>query len=98
MNISHLGKFSNDADKFGLKTTSVGKALGLGCRLQLSSSNHNYEVLLNGGIALLGRIEQDGKRIKLGEAGTNIESGWNVILNAIKRSEGVLSMKCRLLV
>ena len=69
---SHLGEFSNNADKLGLKSVSVGKAPGLGCRLKLSG-RHDYEALLNNGIALLGRVEASGKRIKLHEGGTNVE-------------------------
>ncbi len=83
---SHLGEFSNNADKLGLKSVSVGKAPGLGCRLKLSG-RHDYEVLLNNGIALLGRVEASGKRIKLHEGGTNVESTWNMLLKTIERDE-----------
>jgi hypothetical protein len=83
-----LGKFSNAADKLGLKTTSIGRGplLGVGCRLQLSG-NYNYEVLLNGGIMLLGRIEKDGKRIKLCEGGTNTEAQWTLLLKTVEKEE-----------
>jgi hypothetical protein len=90
-NISLWAKFSNAADKLGLKTTSIGRGpfIGVGCCLKLSG-NHNYEVLLNGGVMLLGRIEQDGKRVKLCEGGTSIEASWEKLLQAVKESEGRL--------
>ena len=87
-----MGKFSNAADEFGLKTVSIDRgAFGLGCCLKLSGKT-DYEVLLNNGIMLLGRIEKGtGKRVKLHEGGTNTEAQWEGVLDAIKRSEGRLS-------
>jgi hypothetical protein len=65
-----LGRFSLAADKLpGVKTTAVTKGpLGQGALLKLSSPDHDYEVLVDGaGNALLGRVEKDGKRVRLCE-------------------------------
>jgi hypothetical protein len=59
----------------------------VGCLLQLSSSNHHYEVLVNGaGHLLLGRIEQNGKRVRLVE-GADTEATWELFLQAVRNSE-----------
>jgi hypothetical protein len=54
--ISHqdasLARFSNAADKTGLKTTGITKGpFGVGCLLKMSSGNHYYEVLVDGAMA-----------------------------------------------
>jgi hypothetical protein len=64
--------------------------LGLGCRLELASPNRSYEVLVNNGTALLGRVEKDGRRVKLCEGGTNIEATWEKLLGALRNSKGRL--------
>jgi hypothetical protein len=88
--ITALAKFSNAADKLGLKTTGIGKGpFGVGCLLKMSGKA-DYEVILNGaGNLLLGRVE-NGKRVKLHGGGTNTEAQWTMVLNAVKRSEGRL--------
>jgi hypothetical protein len=88
-----LGRLSIAAEKFGVKATGLTKGpLGQGARLELASSNHNYEVLVNGaGNALLGRVEADGKRVRLCAAGTNSEASWEKLIRALKASEGRLA-------
>jgi hypothetical protein len=82
-----LGKFSNAADGLGLKTTGIGRGpFGVGCLLQLSSSNHHYEVLVNAGHLLLGRVEKDGKRVRLAE-GADTEASWAMLLETVEREE-----------
>jgi hypothetical protein len=57
----------------------------------MSSGNHDYEVLVDGtGHMLLGRVENDGKRVKLCETGTNTEAQWGMLLQALENSEGRL--------
>src|SRR5438132_14375532 len=81
-----LGRFSNAANKFGVKTVSIGRgAFGVGCQLQLSSSNHNYEVRVNSTGVLLGKIEASGKRTKLAEGSSNTEATWERLLETVKR-------------
>jgi hypothetical protein len=87
-----LGKFSNAAEKLGLETTNISKGpFGRGCLLKMSSGNHDYEVLVDRtGHALLGRVEKNGKRVKLCEGGTNTEAQWSALLQTLKNSEGRL--------
>jgi len=85
-----LGRFSIAAAKFGVKSTAITKGpLSQGARLELSGSNHNYEVLVDDGQVLLGKIEA-GKRVRLCAAGTNSEAGWEKLIGALKISEGRL--------
>jgi hypothetical protein len=89
-----LGRFSNAADKFGLKSTGITKGpFGQGALLKLSSSNHDYEVLVDGtGQMLLGRIE-NGQRVKLYAGSTNTKAAWDKLLEALRQSEGRLPCK-----
>ena len=81
-----LGTLANRVEAFGVKATAVGKALGLGCRLKLSG-NHDYELLVNNGIVLAGRIEANGRRTKLFEGGTSVEATWSTLLKTIETEE-----------
>jgi hypothetical protein len=83
-----LGRFSNAAEKLGVKATGLSKGpLGQGARLELSSSNHKYEVLVDGcGSMTLGRVEQD-RRVRLCAGSTGTEQ-WNRMLDVLKASEG----------
>ena len=85
-----LGRFSLAAEKLGVKATEVSKGpLGSGCLLKLASGNNHYEVLVDGtGGILLGRVEADGKRVRLCAAGTSSEAGWGKLVQALRTSEG----------
>jgi hypothetical protein len=85
-----LGRFSNAAKRFGIETTEIARGpLGVGCRLQMSAGDRHYEVAIDGnGQMTLGRVEADGKRVRLCAGSTNIESGWNRMLGALKNAEG----------
>jgi hypothetical protein len=87
-----LGRLSNAADKFGVRATEITKGpFGQGALLKLSSGNNHYELLVDGnGQMLLGRVEQDGKRVRLCEGRTNTEAQWNRMLGVLKQSEGRL--------
>jgi hypothetical protein len=82
-----LGKFSNDADKLGLKTVSIGRGplLGVGCCLKMSGKA-DYEVLVRNGQVLLGKVEASGKRVRLAE-GADSEATWNMLLKTLEREE-----------
>jgi hypothetical protein len=84
-----LGKFSNALDPIGVKTTGIGKGpFGQGCLLKLSGKAQ-YEVHVVGtGHALLGRVEPNGERVRLCEAGSNTQAGWERLLATLKNSEG----------
>jgi hypothetical protein len=84
-----LARFSTAADKAGVKTSKIGRGpFNQGCLLQLSSSNHNYEVLVDGaGQVLLGSVKS-GQRIKLCVSGTNTEASWEKLLQALRNNEG----------
>jgi len=84
-----LGHFSIAADKLGVKSTAITKGpFGQGALLKLTSGSNHYEVLVDGtGGMLLGKIEADGKRVRLCEGSTNTEAQWNRMLGVLKQSE-----------
>jgi hypothetical protein len=84
-----LKRFSIAADNLGVKSNAISKGPLQGALLKLSSGNNNYEVLVDGaGQVLLGRVEADGKRVRLSAAGTNSEASWGKLIGALKASEG----------
>jgi hypothetical protein len=87
-----LGKFSNALDPLGVKTTGIGKGpFGRGCFLKMASPSHEYELHVDGtGHALLGQVK-DGRWIRLCEASSNVEAGWEKLFAALKTNEGRLS-------
>jgi len=84
-----LGKFSNDADRFGLKTVGIARGMfGTGCVLQMSGKAADYEMVLDGrGSVLLGKVEANGQRIRLAEGGSNIEATWTMLLKTVETEE-----------
>jgi hypothetical protein len=82
----NLGKFSNAADKLGLKSTGITKGpFGSGCLLKMSGGAHTYELLLGNGSALLGRVEANGKRVRLFNGPTAAETQWDNLLEALRK-------------
>jgi hypothetical protein len=81
-----LARFSLRAEAIGLKTTGIGKGpFGAGCLLKMS---RGYEALVDGtGNVILGRVEADGKRVRLWETGTT-QAGWDMLLRVLESSEG----------
>jgi hypothetical protein len=82
-----LVRFSSKAEAIGLKTTGIGKGpFGAGCLLKMSKG---YEALIDGtGNVILGRVEADGKRVRLCQGSSGIEAGWEKLLLALENSEG----------
>jgi hypothetical protein len=87
-----LAKSCNAAEKLGTETTGVGKGpFRVGCLLRLSGGNHDYELLVDGtGYMQLGRVQQNGQRVRLYAGGTNTEAPWGMLLQALRKSEGRL--------
>jgi hypothetical protein len=87
-----LGKFSSALDPFGVKTTGIGKGpFGVGCLLKVSGKAGQYEVHVDGtGRMFLGRVKNDGNRVRLCEGGTNTEASWERLLQVVRNSEGRL--------
>jgi len=80
-----LGRFSLAAEKLGVKATEITKGkFNQGAVLKLSGPDHNYEVLVDAGNALLGRVEADGKRVRLCAAGTNSEASWGKLIHQVE--------------
>jgi hypothetical protein len=86
-----LGRFSNAADQLGIKSTGISKGpFGQGCLLKLSGKAGQYEVHLDGnGSMILGRVEQNGKRVRLCAGNSNTEADWNRLLAVIEKGKDV---------
>ena len=83
-----LAKFSNAAEKLGVKTTAITQGMfGSGCRIQLCGKA-DYEVLVDGAGMTLGRVEADGRRIKLAQGSSGTEPEWAALLRALQNNEG----------
>jgi hypothetical protein len=85
-----LARFSSKAEALGLKLESIDKGRPFGgASLRLAGkAGNSYEVVVNGAGLLLGKVTNDGTRIRL-YAGSTTEASWNTLLARLKASEGL---------
>jgi hypothetical protein len=84
-----LLRFSTQAEEaVGIKTLAINsRPRGHGCTLKLSGAQAVYELIIEPGAMLLGRI-RNGERTRLVEAGTGSEVQWGRVLASLRQSEG----------
>lgn len=71
-------KLNRAAEKIGIESTAIDHGpSGAGAVLQLSSATRDYELSVSGdGLVTLARVTLEGKRCKLREGGSRLESTW----------------------
>lgn len=82
-----LGRFSNDAEKLGVKSTGLDRSLfGTGICLKLAGKSAQYEVHVRDSQLLLGKVEPGEKRVRLCAAWAN-QAGCEKLFLALKHSK-----------
>jgi hypothetical protein len=81
-----LAKFSSKAEAIGVRTTAIDRGpFKAGARLTMSSGSTNYELDVHNGVMVLGKLESNGKRIRIceGRSGTQLE--WERLFLALRK-------------
>ena len=84
-----MAKLSNACeDKLGIETVGIEKVkLGSGCVVELASGQFTYELKVERGMMVLGRVSREGVRQKLFTGGIAVAMDWEKLVDVVRASE-----------
>ena len=84
-----VARFANSVEAlFGLKSIAFNPGpFNSGRRLSLAGNGHVYELIVNDNGMTLGKVETDGRRIRLA-TGMDTKADWDQLLRVLQNCEG----------